>query len=139
MDFQNKLFTLRKQAGLSQIQLAEHLNVFRQTISKWELGAATPDLENILKISAFFQISTDTLLQDKNGTLPQSSQRSIIPPTKASTFNLHKQLLVLFIFVALLLISGKLLHSFATMLFLALNAIIIYLLYHVGKHFILKI
>ena len=38
MDFNNKLYELRKQKGLSQEELANRLNVSRQTISKWEVG-----------------------------------------------------------------------------------------------------
>ncbi len=38
MDFNNKLYRLRKQKGLSQEELANRLNVSRQTISKWEVG-----------------------------------------------------------------------------------------------------
>ena len=38
MEFHNKLYNLRKQKGLSQEELANRLNVSRQTISKWEVG-----------------------------------------------------------------------------------------------------
>lgn len=46
MAFSNKLYSLRKQKGLSQDELCSKLNVSRQTISKWELGETTPELEN---------------------------------------------------------------------------------------------
>ena len=38
MEFGNKLYELRKEKGLSQEELANHLEVTRQTVSKWELG-----------------------------------------------------------------------------------------------------
>lgn len=44
--------------GLSQEQLAEKLNVSRQAISKWEMGAI-PDMDNVIKISRFFDCSLD--------------------------------------------------------------------------------
>ena len=44
MEFHNKLYHLRKQKGLSQEELANRLNVSRQTISKWEVGDSTPDM-----------------------------------------------------------------------------------------------
>lgn len=64
MSFGEKLQNLRKAKGLSQYQLAMQLNVSRQTISKWELGASLPDVENIIEISRFFDTSIDYLLRD---------------------------------------------------------------------------
>ena len=51
VDFNNKLYTLRKQKGYSQEELANRLNVSRQTISKWEVGDSTPDMEKLVAIS----------------------------------------------------------------------------------------
>ena len=45
MDFPEKLLTLRKAKDLTQEQLAEKLGVSRQSVSKWESGQATPELE----------------------------------------------------------------------------------------------
>lgn len=50
MTFSEKLQFLRKHNGLSQEQVAEKLNVSRQAVSRWELGAI-PDMENVIKIS----------------------------------------------------------------------------------------
>ena len=65
MEFHNKLYNLRKQKGLSQEELANRLNVSRQTISKWEVGDSTPDMENLIAISDLFEISLDELVMDK--------------------------------------------------------------------------
>lgn len=62
MDFQSRLQRLRKDRNLSQIQLAEILNVSRQTLSKWETGAAMPDTTNLIILSQIFHVSTDYLL-----------------------------------------------------------------------------
>lgn len=62
--FGEKLQALRKAKGISQDQLAIQLNVSRQAISKWELGTSLPDVENIVEISRFFDISIDYLLKD---------------------------------------------------------------------------
>lgn len=51
MILSEKITYLRKQNGWSQEQLAEQLNVSRQSISKWESGASIPDLDRILKLS----------------------------------------------------------------------------------------
>lgn len=56
----------RVQAGLSQEQLAEQLQVSRQAVTKWETGAGIPDIENLRAISALFSISIDELLGDVN-------------------------------------------------------------------------
>ena len=71
MDFNNKLFTLRKQKGFSQEELANRLNVSRQTISKWEVGESTPDLENLVAISELFEVSLDELVLDKEKEVQQ--------------------------------------------------------------------
>ena len=65
MEFHNKLYHLRKQKGLSQEELANRLNVSRQTISKWEVGDSTPDMEKLIAISDMFQISLGELVMDK--------------------------------------------------------------------------
>ena len=53
---------LRKKNQLSQEGFAERLGVSRQTVSKWELAEATPELDKILLLSEQFRISTDYLL-----------------------------------------------------------------------------
>lgn len=62
MNFGEKLQLLRKARGFSQEALAEQLGVTRQAVSKWELGDATPDLENVVALARFFGVSTDYLL-----------------------------------------------------------------------------
>ena len=63
MDFSEKLLTLRKANNLTQEQLAEKLDVSRQSVSKWESGQATPELEKIVVMSAIFDVTTDYLLK----------------------------------------------------------------------------
>lgn len=64
MEFSEKLMTLRKQAGLSQEQLADRLGVTRQSVSKWESGAAFPELVKIISLSEIFGVSVDYLVKD---------------------------------------------------------------------------
>ena len=70
MEFNNKLYELRKQKGFSQEELANRLNVSRQTVSKWEVGDSTPDMEKLIAISDLFGISLDELILDKSPTPP---------------------------------------------------------------------
>ena len=68
MTFAENLKMLRKQAGMSQEQLAEKIGVSRQAVTKWETGAGIPDIENIMAISALFDISIDDLLSNERGS-----------------------------------------------------------------------
>ena len=65
MDFNNRLYQLRKQKGFSQEELANRLNVSRQTVSKWEVGDSTPDMEKLIAISDLFDVSLDKLVMGK--------------------------------------------------------------------------
>ena len=65
MTFAENVKMLRKQAGMSQEQLAEKLGVSRQAVTKWETGAGIPDIENIMAISMLFDISIDDLLSNE--------------------------------------------------------------------------
>ena len=65
MTFAEKLKSIRKQAGMSQEQLAEKLGVSRQAVTKWETDTGIPDIENIMAISALFDISIDELLSNE--------------------------------------------------------------------------
>jgi transcriptional regulator with XRE-family HTH domain len=67
MTFAEKLKNIRKQAGMSQEQLAEKLGVSRQAVTKWETDAGIPDIENMMAISALFEISIDELLSNEKG------------------------------------------------------------------------
>lgn len=64
MTFEEKILTLRKNNNLTQEELAEKLNVSRQSVSKWESGQAVPDLDKILALSAVFNVTTDYLLKE---------------------------------------------------------------------------
>ena len=64
MQVGRKIYLLRKNAGITQEQLSEQLNVSRQTISKWESGVSLPDVESVVAISKLFQVSLNDLLMD---------------------------------------------------------------------------
>lgn len=82
MDMKETLTFYRKRQGLSQIDLADALEVSRQTVSKWETGAALPSAENLLALSKLYGVSTDALL---NGEMEERAQElpELIPvPTE---------------------------------------------------------
>ena len=69
MTLGEKIFTLRNQSKLSQGELAEKLNVSRQSISKWETGASVPELDKLISLSEVFGVTLDELA--KGDALPR--------------------------------------------------------------------
>lgn len=65
MIFADKLIQLRKKAGWSQEELAQQMNVTRQSVSKWEGAQSVLDLEKMIRLSELFGVSTDYLLKDE--------------------------------------------------------------------------
>ncbi|MBZ9625410.1 helix-turn-helix domain-containing protein [Clostridium sp. FP2] len=66
LSFSEKLQRLRKEKALSQEQLAELLNVSRQSVSKWESGQTYPEINKLIILSDLFKITIDDLVKDKN-------------------------------------------------------------------------
>lgn len=62
MNFAENLMELRRKHGLSQEGLGEIVGVSRQTVSKWELGLTTPELDKLVGLAEFFHISLDALV-----------------------------------------------------------------------------
>lgn len=76
-----KIKNLRRKYRLSQEELAERLQVSRQSVSKWECGSSTPEIEKIVQLSNLFQVTTDYLLSDAN------DNNDIAPSTEGSDLN----------------------------------------------------
>ncbi|MBO5336489.1 MAG: helix-turn-helix transcriptional regulator [Lachnospiraceae bacterium] len=89
MKISEKIVHLRKRNGLSQEDLAEKLEVSRQAISRWEMGTAKPDANNILQISRLFGVTTDYLLHD------EYESDNDLPKIKESNHILHMNLTLL--------------------------------------------
>ena len=62
-----KLKETRQNKGISQSTVAEHLNISRQSISKWENNSSYPDLDNLVRLSEYYEISIDDLLKENQG------------------------------------------------------------------------
>ena len=65
MNLGERLFELRKAKNLTQDDVAEKLNVSRQTVSKWETDQSTPDFDKIVPLCELFEIGVDELLTGK--------------------------------------------------------------------------
>lgn len=63
MNVSDRIRELRKIKGISQDELAEKLGVSRQAISKWENEQSIPDIDKIIMLSDYFEVSTDYLLK----------------------------------------------------------------------------
>ena len=74
MTIAEKIKKLRKDNNMTQEDLAEKLNVSRQTISKWETNVVIPDADNILSICKLFNITTDELLDYKVESVQKKRQ-----------------------------------------------------------------
>ena len=76
MSLATKLVTLRKEKGLTQMDLAERLNVSRQAISRWEVGAAVPSTDNLKVLGELYGVQVDYLLNDNAEGDSKSSEMS---------------------------------------------------------------
>jgi len=102
MNIGDKLVELRKKKGLSQEDLAEKLNVTRQTISKWELNETSPNINQAKEISRLFNVSLDELvgnnISDILITKINKNDRSL---KVIMSFNIVMLILLLFIFITI--------------------------------------
>ena len=82
MKLNEKINYYRKQAKLSQEELAALVGVSRQAVSKWELGDATPELDKLVALARTFGVTTDELLSEEEPQQP--SQESQQPEADAA-------------------------------------------------------
>lgn len=83
MIFADKLIQLRKKNGWSQEELAEQMDVTRQSVSKWESAQSIPDLEKMIRLSELFGVSTDYLLKDEIEEI-EETEHTVIREEKTS-------------------------------------------------------
>lgn len=100
MNLSAKLTSLRKQKGLTQMDLAEKLNVSRQAISRWEVGTAVPSTDNLKVLSELYGVTVDYLLNELNdGAVQIHEERAPISVNKNHTPKTRKSMM-LWLFVA---------------------------------------
>ncbi len=76
MNISQKILLQRKKKGISQEDLANALNVSRQAVSKWESSQSVPDMDKIVALSNYFNITTDYLLKDEIETIDSADNYS---------------------------------------------------------------
>lgn len=121
MNIGEKIYELRKAKGLSQGELADMLEVSRQSVSKWETCAAVPELDKLIKLCDVFDVSLDELtgrnakIHEPNPMSKEKSHESESAPAKSTAIT--QQTIVGYIllvfsllaFLILLLLSGEIL------------------------------
>ena len=100
MELKENIIALRKQKNLSQGDLAEAMQVSRQSVSKWETGQSIPDLEKLVRMAQLFGVTLDELVGNVTLSIPETEP--VVAPTATPTFSLQKILGVLFLGVGLL-------------------------------------
>lgn len=79
MELKEKLIGLRKEKGLSQLELAETLNISRQAVSRWEVGSAIPTTENLITLSQLYGVE---LAQLVGGSLEKTEPAVTASPAR---------------------------------------------------------
>lgn len=93
MKLNEKINYYRKRAKLSQEELAARVGVSRQSVSKWELGDATPEVDKLLTLSRAFGVTVDELLREEEPGEPSSppGEEKETPPTASGEVRLTRQ------------------------------------------------
>ena len=106
MKFNERLLELRKKKGWSQEELGYKLDVSRQTISKWEAGQTTPELEKLVKLSEIFEITVDELIKDNEASQEKNEieDKDILKENsenKKNKFSIFKKAILLILIAVL--------------------------------------
>ena len=92
MEFHERLLEVRKKAGMTQSDLAEKLDVSRQAVSRWEMGTAKPEFENLIAISNIFGVSIDYLLKGVEEHAAEAVNEEPVPEEDTSSTNTAEKL-----------------------------------------------
>ena len=103
MTIADRIQNLRKTRGISQEELADNIGVSRQAVSKWESEQSTPDVEKIILLSEYFEVTTDYLLKgvEPVGEKEKKSDITFICNTVATALNLLGIVMSVFIWYSI--------------------------------------
>lgn len=107
MSLAEKLVSLRKEKGLTQMELAGELHVSRQAISRWEVGDAMPGMDNLKLLSELYEVSVDFLLNDEltEGPERRQDQKNAIVEIKSGKKTVKYKIFVIYIVIIVLVIA----------------------------------
>lgn len=87
MNLSEKIMMLRKKEGWSQEELASHLQISRQAVSKWESGQSMPDTDKIIQLSQLFHVTTDyLLLNQENERIKEKKSQNLLTLKQAKEY-----------------------------------------------------
>ena len=102
MDLGEKIITMRNEKNHSQEQLAEKLNVTRQTISNWENGKFYPDIDSLVNLSKYFNVSLDDLLSYDEKVLDYlKDSTDIVKSNKNILYAILLNILLIIVFIVI--------------------------------------
>ena len=110
MKFNEKLIELRRKEGLSQEELGEKLNVTRQTVSKWELGQTTPEMDKLMELSKIFNVSIDELINSSEPQINETTQIEDEPIINSENNKREKNIktvIIVILIIVIILIAVK--------------------------------
>ena len=103
MSLNERIQALRKNSNHSQEELANMLDISRQAISKWESGQVQPEIDNIIKLSKIYNVSTDYLLtgdDDDVNKAVDDTDFNISQETKNIIAIIGATAIIVFVFIA---------------------------------------
>lgn len=115
MEFNEKLIELRRKEGLSQEELGYKLNVTRQTVSKWELGQTTPEMDKLIELSKIFNVSVDDLINNSETQKNETTQIEDEPIINQDNNKKEKNMKVIIIAILIVVIVLILMRLIATL------------------------
>lgn len=127
MEFHERLYEVRKSAGMTQSDLAEKLDVSRQAVSRWEMGTAKPEFENLIAISNIFGVSIDYLLKGTEAAVSAEPEPEAEPEEEQPSVNTAEKLwlAVIVTFVVLAVVFSFANGDWNSGIFSALVAVIV--------------
>ena len=114
MSLTEKLIVLREKKGLTQEEAAERLEVSRQAVSRWELGAATPTVGKLKSLSRLYGVPLSTLLdddeelprQEESGEANEAGKQIEKQPARKRTMQFAALILLLLVAISVLVFIG---------------------------------
>ena len=102
-----RIYQERTARRLSQTDLAEALEVSRQSVSKWETNASVPDLDKLVRMCELFEVSMDSLVRGIEPLTPEDNPPSAAVPQKENGLNVRIILGLMLVFFGLLVFTVR--------------------------------
>lgn len=102
-----RIYQERTARRLSQTDLAEALEVSRQSVSKWETNASVPDLDKLVRMCELFEVSMDSLVRGMAPQAPEDNSPEAAAPKKENSLNVRIILGLMLVFFGLLVFTAR--------------------------------